>query len=236
MSKHKPKTFLKFLKSIGYDGSISISKFIVNYIDEHEKAENAEIKNMNILTDVLINSKNPEIATPETIFRLRTYYANILNDENSHDGKAWELSKKLLRKAAALNHPEALCEVADDYYCDKKTQKAMELYHKAAELGSDEAMYALGSIYAKDWIEFINEEYYDDGIEMNNSNSSRLAILGIDLEFVMPKVMVLRKTKQRRSNVSKKTNTAMVTMNGRFRGLRILIQRKATKKKSSNIL
>ena len=112
----------------------------------------------------------------------------------------------------------------------------MELYHKAAELGSDEAMYALGSIYAKDWIEFINEEYYDDGIEMNNSNSSRLAILGIDLEFVMPKVMVLRKTKQRRLNVSKKTNTAMVTTNGRFRGLRIFIQKMTTKKKSSNIL
>ena len=159
MSKRKSKAFIiKFLKSIGYDGSVTMSEFIINYIEKFENGEDTEIRNMNILTDFLLKSKDPEIATPETIYKLHLHYEKIGDKFKEQD---------FLWKAASLNHPEALCEVADDYYCDKKTQKAMELYHKAAEFGSDEAMYALGSIYAKDWIEFINEEYYDDGIEMD---------------------------------------------------------------------
>lgn len=63
-----------------------------------------------------------------------------------------EWAKAWLQKAAAQDHPEACYELAnwrdDDTFKPPDTEAGWQLLHKAAELGSSEAQYDLGAIYA----------------------------------------------------------------------------------------
>lgn len=110
------------------------NSILIQLIESEDIDENNHIKHKKIIEEAIDAEERDAM----------NYLATSLNIADEK-----EMALALFQKAADLNHPTALCNLARHYLTEqaKDYKRAKELFEKASELGNEHAFYGLAVIY-----------------------------------------------------------------------------------------